>query len=137
MRTFVDVRCPGVIGRVAELAAIDAVITDRGGVVVVEGEPGIGKSRLAAAAAERARAAGLAVVSGRATPGATAAFRPLAEVLMALSRDGGLMHIPALAQHRGTPGSRGASLLSTDAGCVEPVPWIPRWLGYQSLNERR
>src|SRR5438128_873425 len=84
MRTFVDVRCPQVVGRAAELAAIDAVITG-GGVVVVEGEPGVGKSRLAAAAAQRARAAGMAVVSGRATPGAATAFRPLAEVLMALS----------------------------------------------------
>lgn len=58
------------IGRQAVLdaagEALDRALAGRGRVLVIEGEPGIGKSALAAAIAERAEAAGAAVRWGRA-----------------------------------------------------------------------
>ena len=48
--------------REGELAAIDEMLDD-GGLVVVEGRPGLGKSRLADGAAERAEATGFRVLS--------------------------------------------------------------------------
>lgn len=55
-----------VVGRDRELAQLDALVTDvrRGGLVVVEGEPGIGKSRLLAEVGATASAAGSRVVRG-------------------------------------------------------------------------
>jgi DNA-binding CsgD family transcriptional regulator len=67
---------PVVRGRDAELAAIGAQL-DRarsgvGAVVLVEGEPGMGKSRLLAESARVARRLGFRVSSGAAEPGASA-----------------------------------------------------------------
>ncbi len=60
------------VGRVAELALlterISAAARGDGGVVLIGGEPGIGKTRLAAEAASRAAAAGLTCVRSRAVP---------------------------------------------------------------------
>ena len=53
------------IGRAAELAALSRVFV-HGGVALVLGEPGIGKSRLLEAASEQARAGGAIVLRGRA-----------------------------------------------------------------------
>jgi DNA-binding SARP family transcriptional activator/tetratricopeptide (TPR) repeat protein len=57
------------IGREAELAAltpaVERSLAGRGGIVLVSGEPGIGKSRLAEELATRARAGGAHVVWGR------------------------------------------------------------------------
>ncbi|HUO52176.1 MAG TPA: AAA family ATPase [Gemmatimonadaceae bacterium] len=56
------------VGRAAELARIDAALArlaeGRGGVLVLEGEAGIGKSQLLAAAAARATARGVRVLRG-------------------------------------------------------------------------
>ena len=72
------------MGRTAELATVrslvDGVRRGRGGVLLVGGEAGIGKTRLLREVAERARDAGLAVVSGRAVEG-SGTYRPLAEAL--------------------------------------------------------
>jgi tetratricopeptide (TPR) repeat protein len=61
---------PGWIGRETELQIVDSVLEELGrgygGVVVLTGEPGIGKTRLADEVAHRARARGLAVHWGRA-----------------------------------------------------------------------
>jgi len=58
------------VGREPELATLRARLTraaaGEGGVVLVAGEPGIGKTRLLAELGERARAAGWQVLSGRA-----------------------------------------------------------------------
>ena len=60
---------PPLVGRAAELAFLDHRVaeaaTGRGGLVFLVGEPGIGKSRLAEEAGDRARARGCRVVWGR------------------------------------------------------------------------
>jgi predicted ATPase len=57
------------VGREAELAALaadlDAAVAGRGGVVLLAGEPGIGKTRLAEELAARAAARGALVLWGR------------------------------------------------------------------------
>ena len=63
----------GLVGRRAELtalrSAVDKGARGTGAAVVVLGEAGIGKSRLLEAAVDRARAAGMAVLTGRAVAG--------------------------------------------------------------------
>jgi hypothetical protein len=62
----------GFVGRAAELALLaglaDAAALGEGGVALIGGEPGIGKTRLADEAAARAAEAGLARVRARALP---------------------------------------------------------------------
>ena len=87
-----QVLCPVVIGRDAELQAVDAALSaamaGHGGCVVITGEPGIGKSRLALETASRAADRGIRVVTSRAVPqSATAAYRPLTDALVQLLRD--------------------------------------------------
>ncbi len=59
-----------VLGRGEELASLDSLLNQgsggRGGVVLLRGDPGIGKSRLARAAMEMAEQRGFLVTSGRA-----------------------------------------------------------------------
>src|SRR6185312_13178852 len=59
--------CPGMVGRAPERAVVDETLRRGAGALVVEGEPGIGKSCLLGYAAETARAAGATVLTGRAT----------------------------------------------------------------------
>ncbi|HEX9359770.1 MAG TPA: AAA family ATPase, partial [Streptosporangiaceae bacterium] len=87
-----QVLCPVVIGRDAALEAVDAALmatmAGHGGCVVITGEPGIGKSRLALETASRAASHGIRVVTSRAVPqSATAAYRPLTDALVQLLRD--------------------------------------------------
>ena len=91
-RLMAQILCPVVIGRDAELEAIDAAlaaaVAGHGGCVVITGEPGIGKSRLALETASRAASRGIRVVTSRAVPqSATAAYRPLTDALVQLLRD--------------------------------------------------
>ena len=78
------------MGRRAELtalrSAVDKAARGTGGAVFVLGEAGIGKSRLLAAAVERARAAGMAVLTGRAVAGG-GAYRAVAAALAEHLRD--------------------------------------------------
>src|ERR1700735_2111366 len=90
-----QVLCPLLIGRDAALAAVDAALTaamtGHGGCVMITGEPGIGKSRLALETAVRAAGRGIRGVAGRAVPqAAAAAYRPLSAALMQLLRAGPL-----------------------------------------------
>ena len=61
---------PGIRGRAAEIAvlgdAVDRVVSGRPAVVLIEGEAGIGKTRLLAGVLEDARGRGMQVAAGRA-----------------------------------------------------------------------
>ena len=80
------------VGRDDQLAALDGILADaqggRGRVVLVAGEPGIGKTRLAEEAARRAAAAGMQVAWGRCHEGDGApALWPWAQVVRQLAAD--------------------------------------------------
>jgi tetratricopeptide (TPR) repeat protein len=69
--------------------ALGATRTGHGGAVFVVGEGGIGKSRLASAAADAAFAADMCLLRGRGSSiGPMAPFRPLTEALLSLLRSG-------------------------------------------------
>lgn len=61
--------------------AMERVLSGRGGVVLVEGEPGLGKSRLVYEATDDARWRGFQVLWGTARLGTPRPFAPLAELL--------------------------------------------------------
>lgn len=81
------------VGRRSELAALDAVLARAGdgdgSAVLVEGEAGIGKSRLMARLESRARAAGVAVLVGECLPlaGGELAFAPIVAALRSVMLD--------------------------------------------------
>lgn len=100
-----QVLCPELIGRQDEFRSIvvllDAAQARRGSTVIVLGEAGIGKSRLAREAASEARRRGMSVLSGRAVEARhPTAFRPLTEALMSTFRSGGIPPIPELEPYR-------------------------------------
>jgi DNA-binding SARP family transcriptional activator len=65
--------------------SLERVLTGTGGVVLIEGEPGVGKTRLTTETAEDARWRGFEVSWGSCTPGALRPFAPLIEILESLS----------------------------------------------------
>ena len=80
------------VGRDDQLAALEGVLAGarggRGGVALVAGEPGIGKTRLAEEAARRAAAAGMQVAWGRCPEGDGApALWPWAQVVRQLAAE--------------------------------------------------
>ncbi|MDQ6522281.1 AAA family ATPase [Nocardioides sp. LHD-245] len=84
-------RSPVLVSRTAERArlrsALDGLRDGRGGLWVLRGDPGVGKSRLATALAADAADQGLEVLSGRAVPSGTPTpLRPLSEALLAWLR---------------------------------------------------
>jgi DNA-binding CsgD family transcriptional regulator/tetratricopeptide (TPR) repeat protein len=112
------------VGRGAELAAIDAAVAGaaggRGGVLLLVGEPGVGKSRLLAEARLRAAAAGMAVVEGRAVP-SSGTYRALASALVGLVRDAdaGFAYDDGYAELR--PYRAALARVLPDFGPVAPV----------------
>jgi ATP/maltotriose-dependent transcriptional regulator MalT len=99
------VRAPSLVGRAAELAALGSALDrarqGRGGAVFLVGEAGIGKSRLAEFAAEKAARSGMRIVRGRASElGTVAPFRPIAEVILGLTRAGEVQHAAHLSGYR-------------------------------------
>jgi DNA-binding SARP family transcriptional activator/tetratricopeptide (TPR) repeat protein len=89
------------IGRAVELAAVETAwraATPDGRLVLLEGEAGIGKTRLAEAAAASIRADGGIVLGARAYPGETAiAYGPVAELVrIGLAEPGGTARLATL-----------------------------------------
>ncbi|MGW1143167.1 AAA family ATPase, partial [Streptomyces zhihengii] len=83
------------VGRAAETARIGAALaaarSQRGAAVVITGEPGVGKSRLALEVLAAAERSGMATAGGRAgTVGPAVPYRPLVEGLLCLTRAGDL-----------------------------------------------
>ena len=71
-------------------SAVDAAVAGAGGVVLLAGEAGMGKTALAAAAAAYARARGAVAVWGTCWDGeGTPGYWPWIQIVRALARDGG------------------------------------------------
>src|SRR5882757_9967173 len=101
----VIVPAPRMVGRDDELRQLHAAVDNghhgRGGTTFVLGEAGIGKSRLAIEAAERARQLGMRVLRGRASAlGPAVPFRAISEALFSVSRSGRLPVDRELAPYR-------------------------------------
>jgi hypothetical protein len=97
--------CPVVIGREAELTVLRAALgrarRGAGGLALLLGEAGIGKSRLAQEVASAAAGHGMSVLRGRAVGGRSLApFRPVAEAIAAGVRSGGPPDDPQLQPFR-------------------------------------
>ena len=111
------------VGRDDQLAALDGILADarggRGRVVLVAGEPGIGKTRLAEEAARRAAAAGMGVAWGRCHEGDGApALWPWAQVVRQLAAD---LDPGQLASMLGPSGAWLGPLLPELAGPTPPA----------------
>ena len=112
---------PGIRGRAAEIAvlgdAVDRVVSGRPAVVLIEGEAGIGKTRLLAGVLEDARGRGMQVAAGRAEE--LERTRPFGLVAAAFgcvrsSPDPRRAAIAALLGTRG--GDRGPITVTSDPG---------------------
>ncbi len=93
--------CPTLVGRDEEYDVLrTAVARSRqsvGGLILVTGESGIGKSRLVREAADEAARDGLPVLWGRAAESSTPTpFRPLTEAILSVVRDSGRPEADAL-----------------------------------------
>src|SRR5256885_8687504 len=105
MSTAVGRRSSVIVGRDTELrsirTALDAARSGRGGAVFLVGESGIGKSRLAVAAADLAFAADMRLLRGRGSViGPMVPFRSLTEALLSLLRAGEDIDVEALGPYR-------------------------------------
>jgi predicted ATPase len=99
-----DIQCPVLIGRDAELGVLTASLNQagsNGGLVILAGEAGVGKSRIARELASLASAHGFTVVAGRAVQAASPVpLRPIIEALIAVARTTAMRDIPAIAEYR-------------------------------------
>ena len=96
---------PVLIGRDAELrtlvTALDAARSGAGRAFFLMGDPGVGKSRLAAELSVVAADRGFASYRGRAVQSASPVpFRPVTEALMQLGRSGGLAKAASESEYR-------------------------------------
>jgi DNA-binding CsgD family transcriptional regulator/tetratricopeptide (TPR) repeat protein len=104
-----QILCPVVVGRHEELdllqAALDEARDGRGRLVLIQGEAGVGKSRLTLQLEATARSAGMQVLRGRAGASSSAVpFRPFAEALLGATRAAGPPDAPELAAYRSVLG---------------------------------
>ncbi|MFL6206025.1 MAG: helix-turn-helix transcriptional regulator [Acidimicrobiales bacterium] len=117
MRPERTMLCPVLVGRSSERdslrSALDAAADGHGGLVVIAGQAGVGKSRLTRATRERATDAGMTVLSGRCVPGdSPVPYRPLTE---------------AFASHFRTPSAPNDPTLAGFGGHLGKL--VPQWRG--------
>ncbi|GAA1134668.1 hypothetical protein GCM10009630_36560 [Kribbella jejuensis] len=98
-------RSPIVVGRAREIESLHRLLAGapggHGGAIFLVGEPGIGKSRLAATATTEALDAGMATLRGRVGAiGTMVAFRPFTEALLSLIRRGEMPSTDGLGPYR-------------------------------------
>src|ERR1022692_1027127 len=101
MRT---IQCQDLVGRDAELefltTSLDRADHD-GGLIVLAGEAGAGKSRMARELASIASARNFTVATGRAVQASSPVpLRPIVEALTGVERTTGIPDVPALAEYR-------------------------------------
>ncbi|MEU9236316.1 helix-turn-helix transcriptional regulator [Streptomyces subrutilus] len=114
------------IGRETEMAQVTAALTaarqGRGGAVLVTGEPGIGKTRLAAEALAAAARAQMVTAHGRpGTMDPRVPYRPLVEALLLLSRAGRLPEPGELGRYEAVLGHLMSGTRAAGAGDVSPL----------------
>jgi DNA-binding CsgD family transcriptional regulator len=119
-----QVLCPVLVGRDEELAvlldALDRAVDGHGGTFFVEGEAGVGKSRLVREVSRRAHERAIPVLTGRAVAGSVpVAFRPLAEAVAGELRRRGPLDLPELRPFRPALGQ-----LVPEWRPVEPAPGV-------------
>lgn len=93
--------CPSLVGRQAEMQLLEGSLRQagagRGGVVLLSGEAGVGKSRLARETVASARRQGFSVLVGRAMDSCTpSAFGPITEAFLTYFRTSGPPDVPEL-----------------------------------------
>jgi DNA-binding CsgD family transcriptional regulator len=126
---MVAMLCPVLISRDAELHALDAAL-DRategaGGVLILAGDAGVGKSRLATELAAQAGEQGIDVLRGRATEAVVPVpFRPITEALMKVARTGMVPDAPEMASYRPALGSLVPEWSRPEDGDAEISPLI-------------
>jgi DNA-binding CsgD family transcriptional regulator len=99
-----SMQCGVLVGREAELGALSAALdqtSTSGGLVVLAGEAGVGKSRIARELAALAASRDYTVVSGRAVQASSPVpLRPFIEALIAVARTTAMEDMPAVAEYR-------------------------------------
>src|SRR4051794_24558596 len=98
-------RSPVLVGRDAELRTVDEAVgaarAGRGGCIFVVGEAGIGKSRIASAAADLGFSAGMRLMRGRSSAiGPLMPVRSLTEAVLSLLRSGAPIDLAALGPYQ-------------------------------------
>ncbi|MEJ8280163.1 ATP-binding protein, partial [Pseudonocardia spirodelae] len=115
----------GLVGRDSELAdlgrALDTARSGRACAVLLAGEAGIGKTRLATALAARAADAGVRVVLGRCldSGGAALPYLPFSEVLAALAESGTVLRPVLAGLLPGAPVTGGPAGAGDDSGRLQ------------------
>jgi DNA-binding CsgD family transcriptional regulator len=121
--------CPVLVSRGAELHALGAALERAeegdGGLLVLAGEAGVGKSRLAREVESAAEARGFNVLAGRATESIVPVpFRPFTEALMKVARAGVIPDAPEMASYRPALGSLIPEWSRPEDGDAEISPLI-------------